>query len=100
MATKKDPRNDRHYRELRDRLKRKSAREGAPCHICKHPIDYLLSYPSPMAFQADHVDAIAAGGHVYGELAPSHASCNGRRQAKPLDATKQTFGKLKTSREW
>lgn len=100
MANKKDPRNDRHYRELRDRLKRKSAREGSPCHICGHPINYLLSYPSPMAFQADHVDAIAAGGHVYGELAPSHATCNARRQAKPLKQEKKKLGPLKTSRKW
>lgn len=100
MAGKKDPRNDRHYRLLRDRLKRRAERDGTPCHICGHPIDYLLSYPHPMAFQADHLDSIAGGGHVYGDLAPSHASCNARRQAKPLDQVQPKFGPLKTSREW
>lgn len=81
MASK---RNDASYIRKRDALKRHARANDAPCHLCSRPIDYEAKYPAPLSFTADHVEAVAAGGHMLGELRPAHARCNSRRGKKDL----------------
>jgi hypothetical protein len=81
-------RNDHSYVKRRDALKRKARAGNWPCHLCrgdKGPILYDEDYRHPLSFTADHIDAVAAGGRMLGQLAPAHRSCNSKRQAKPLD---------------
>ena len=59
MATR---RNDHSYVKRRDALKARSRKNNAPCHLCGKAIAYDADYRSPMAFTADHVTAVAAGG--------------------------------------
>lgn len=78
----------RHHRVVKERiasLKRKWAREGARCHLCQLPIDYTLPQGHQGSVEADHIIAIAAGGHPLGELAPSHRDCNVRRGKKSVE---------------
>ncbi len=64
------------------RRKAKALRaEGNPCWLCSEPIDYRLEHPHPMSFTADHVNALANGGDLLGELAAAHKVCNERRGA-------------------
>ena len=92
-------RNDRAYTAKRDALKRRARREGSGCHLCGKPIDYTLDYRHPMAFTADHIDAVGAGGSMTGPLEPAHRSCNSRRGKKPLVAVKRAQKPI-TSRAW
>lgn len=66
-------------------LKRKWAREGAPCHLCLQPIDYSLPQGHPGAVEADHVVPIAQGGHPLGQCLASHRRCNQSRQHRSID---------------
>lgn len=92
-------RDDRTYRAKRDALRRQAKRNNTPCHLCGKPIDFTLDWKHPMAFTADHLEAIAAGGRMLGDLAPAHRSCNSRRGKKPLGTTKRA-SPPKTSRQW
>lgn len=69
-------------------LKRKWAREGAPCHLCGQPISYDLPQGHPGAVEADHVVPIAAGGHPLGECLAAHRLCNQTRQAMSIEEFK------------
>lgn len=76
----KDKRRDlRSYRTKAARFKERCRRMKAPCYLCHEPIDYDLHPSDRMAFSADHVDPIGAGGHILGTLLPAHRSCNSRR---------------------
>lgn len=92
-------RNDRAYVAKRDALKRRARRDNNGCHLCGRAIDYDLDYRHPMAFTADHIEAVGAGGSMTGPLKPAHRSCNSRRGKKALGAMK-TVAKPLTSRQW
>ncbi len=89
-------RNGRDLREYR-RAAANLKRTATICHLCGREIDTSLPTLHPMAWTADHLIPIAAGGHVLGPLAPAHRSCNSRKgdgrrapQAQPL----------RTSQDW
>lgn len=72
-------RNDRAYIAKRDQLRRVAKRNDLPCWICGQRFDWSLPWKHSMAFTADHVAPIAAGGSMTGELRPAHRGCNSRR---------------------
>lgn len=92
-------RNDRAYVAKRNALRRQVAKNGTPCHLCGQPIDTTLEWRHPMSFTADHIDAIAAGGRMTGDLLPAHRACNSRRGTKPLEGHVPPI-QPKTSRRW
>ena len=92
-------RNDRAYVAKREALKRQARKTGAPCHLCGKPFNFDLEWKHPMAFTADHIDAIANGGSMTGALAPAHRSCNSRRGKRGLGAAPKVTPP-KPSREW
>lgn len=92
-------RNDRAYVAKREALKRQCKKTGALCWLCHKPFDYDLDWKHPMSFTADHVEAIANGGSMTGELRPAHRSCNSRRQATPVETVKRAVP-LRTSKQW
>ena len=83
----------------RDALKRKAKRENLPCHLCGNRFNWTLDYRHKMAFTADHVHAVGAGGSMTGELRPARRSCNSRRGKNALTAVKRA-AKPVTSRAW
>lgn len=66
------------YLRLRKQLKHRTMKTNAVCAHCGQPFDWTLPPQHPMAFTADHVDAIANGGDLLGELQALH---------RPGDAT-------------
>lgn len=76
--------SDRSYRAKAAALRKATSDNGLPCHLCGKPIDMSLPYTHPLAFTADHLDAIANGGNLLGDLAPAHRRCNSRRGRKRL----------------
>ena len=76
--------SDRSYRAKAAALRKATSDNGWPCHLCGKPIDMTLPYTHPLAFTADHLDALANGGNLLGELAPAHRRCNSRRGRKRL----------------
>lgn len=76
---------DKTYRKKQSALKHKAKRLNLPCHLCGKPFDWTITnYHDPGAFSADHVEAIANGGKLLGELAPCHRGCNSSRGRKRL----------------
>jgi hypothetical protein len=92
MAYARSGRNLRSYRRAADRLKRTST----ICWICGVEIDVDLPYTDGDSFTADHVDALALGGDIHGELRPAHRRCNSARGTGERKAVPE----LRTSREW
>lgn len=76
--------SDRIYQRKRQALKK----PGVVCVVCGQPIDITLAWPDPMSFSADHVEAIALGGHNRGQLQPTHLVHNQRKGIKELDAVR------------
>lgn len=72
-------RNLRAYRRKAARLRRASA----VCWLCGEAIDVDLPQTHPRSWTADHVEALAAGGDILGEIRPAHLSCNSSRGAGP-----------------
>lgn len=89
--------DDRTYRKRAAALRRLVRDTGAPCWLCGCDIDLGLPYTHPMAFTADHVEALANGGNLYGELAPAHRSCNSARGKRRVGGQVK---RPKTSRSW
>lgn len=89
--------NDHEYVKRTQALRRAVEAQGLPCHLCDNPIDLTLPSTHPMSFTADHLDAIANGGSLYGSLAPAHRRCNSRRQNRRLP---NQIKKPKTTRAW
>lgn len=93
MASRRD---HRAYREKRDRLKRMSRAKNADCHLCegvKGPIRYDAGPSDPLSFEADHISAVAAGGHMLGPLAPAHKTCNGSRGKRTVEEFREALDK-------
>jgi len=67
------------YRRKAAALRRRGAEEGLPCWLCGEDINYALEWPHPMSFSADHVQALANGGALLGELQPAHLAHNSAR---------------------
>jgi hypothetical protein len=81
-------RNDHSYVKRRTALAKRWKAMAAQCHLCKGergPILYDEDYRHPLSLTADHVEAVAAGGRMLGQLEPAHRSCNSKRQDKPLE---------------
>lgn len=89
--------NDAEYVKRTQTLRRAVETHGLPCHLCGNPIDLTLPSTHPLSFTADHLDAIANGGHLYGQIAPAHRRCNSRRQNRRLPTQ---IKKPKTTRAW
>lgn len=83
----RDGRGKTAYRRKREALKRRVARDNLPCghgsptqEGCGEPFDLTLPAGHPMAFTADHPEALANGGHLVAQiLVPMHNSCNARK---------------------
>lgn len=72
--------SDREYRKRTAALKRKTKRENWPCWLCGREFDWSITdYQAPRAFTADHLEPLARGGRLLGELRPAHRGCNSRR---------------------
>lgn len=70
----------RAYRRQQAALKRRTARLGLVCWLCGSKIDTSLPPTDGQSFTADHIMALANGGHlVKNELRPAHRGCNSRR---------------------
>lgn len=93
----RNPRDDKAYRARSRALKARTAREDLPCWLCGRPIDTDLPWKDPQAFTADHVEALATGGALLGELRPAHRACNSRRGARTPARRVPT---PVTSRDW
>lgn len=89
--------NDREYRKHAAALKQDAINNDKPCHLCGEHFDFTLPYTHPLAFTADHLDAIANGGDLLGNLAPAHRKCNSSRGKKRL---KTQVHPPSTSRRW
>lgn len=89
--------NDHEYGKRTAALRRAVETQGLPCHLCGNPIDLTLPSTHPLSFTADHLNAIANGGNLYGPIAPAHRRCNSRRQNRRLPTQ---IKKPKTTRAW
>ena len=96
MASAQPARQGRDLRAYR-RAAANLKRTATICHLCGQEIDTSLPTMHPMAWTADHVTPLAAGGHVLGELAPAHRSCNSRKGDGRRSVEAQP---LRTSRSW
>ena len=71
------------YRRAGGRPHRRRAaklkRDAHVCWLCGLPIDPDLKSPHPYSFSADHVQPLARGGHMLGELRAAHRVCNSKR---------------------
>ena len=82
-------RNLQAYRRKAQRV----TRNGSVCWLCGEAIDPNLHYLNPLAGVADHVDPIAHGGDILGELRAAHRQCNLERGTKPPPP-------IRNSRDW
>lgn len=89
--------DDRTYRKKTAALKAHVKRTGEPCWLCGQSIDLHLPYTHPMSFTADHVEAVANGGKLLGELRPAHRRCNSSRGKKRVG---ELISRPKTTRDW
>jgi len=65
------------YRTNRSILKREVQQTGRPCEYCLSPIDLSAPMGTPLAFTADHVIPVSAGGSDrLDNLVPAHFKCN------------------------
>lgn len=78
---------DNTYRKKRAALKAKRL----PCALCGRAIDYMAPPNHPDAFDADHVEALHAGGSNRGELQASHVRCNRSRGAREAAAARRAL---------
>lgn len=69
---------DREFRKASAALRSLTKAQGLPCYFCGGPIDTTLPQTEPGSFTAQHVDALAYGGSLLGELKPAHRLCNSR----------------------
>lgn len=97
MTRPKKRYDDRSYRKRTSALRRQVKRTGEPCWLCGQPIDLDLPYTHPMSFTADHLDPLAQGGKLLGELRPAHRRCNSSRGKK---RTHELIPVVKTTRTW
>lgn len=88
---------DHQYRKRQRALRNLVRTKGLPCWLCGRPIDLDLPPRHAMAFTADHVNAIANGGRLLGDLQPAHRACNSRRGRK---RTEDQIPRPKTTRDW
>ena len=85
-TTKRDPRRSNGTR--RNKLRKRVAELGLPCHLCGRPIDYTLTTWTdpkdgrvkrhPMSFELDEIVPVSKGGDPYDfdNVAPAHRICN------------------------
>lgn len=93
-ATRDPRRNLQSYRNARAALKAKTKKHGLTCWLCHEPFDWSLHPSERMAWTADHVTPLAAGGHITGPLKPAHRACNSRRNDGRGEA------RVPTTRRW
>lgn len=85
-------RNQRAYR----RAAKRAIANNPVCWLCGQYINPDLPYTHAMAGTADHVETLATGGDILGELRPAHRSCNSRRG----DGTNQRAQRPPRSSAW
>lgn len=91
----------RAYRKRRAALIAQARKDGQECALClgsKGPLDWDAPAGSPLAPTADHVDPLANGGKLLGELVIAHHSCNASKGKRT--APKIVRRPTKTSRNW
>lgn len=96
---------DRTYRKRAAALKAKAKRNAIPCHLCLKPINWDADWKAADSFTADHIEALAQGGRLLGELRPAHRGCNARRGKRDLteylnQSEQRKPTKPKTTRKW
>ena len=80
---------------IRDRDRAVLRQAGAPCHICGQPIDYTLPHLDPLAFVADHLVPLDAGGaDRLSNKAAAHRRCNRDKSNKPFGSVLRRSGSL------
>lgn len=86
-------RSTRRYRQLKATFRAACTEVGSPCWLCGEPIDYSIRVPPggyhPDAFEPDHAFPVVTHPELAedpGNLRPSHADCNRKRQAKLVTA--------------
>ena len=74
----------------RTALLRRMRAEGAPCWICRMPIDYGIAHGDPLAFECDELKPVSRGGSPFDleNTAPAHACCNNWRGDKSEQLTR------------
>lgn len=97
VVKKLNHRSDHEYAKRREALKWKAKRLGLVCWLCGYGFNFDLDWRDPMAFTADHVEPIATGGSMLGELRPAHRSCNSRRGA---GRAPRVTSRPVTARQW
>ena len=76
------PRND----ALRKRYRVHARRLGLACALCEQPIDYSVSSPDPLSFEADHIVPLSKGGaDKWDALQPTPRQCNRAKWDKTAD---------------
>lgn len=89
--------NGRRAKEALEFVKRKGRSSGAPCCICRQPIDYELPSTDPDGCSVQHVKSRALFPHLTWDpanWAPAHLGCNKAEGKTPTVAIGQT------SRRW
>ena len=96
---KRDPRRSNGTR--RNKLRKRVAELGLPCHLCGRPIDYTLTTWTdpkdgrvkrhPMSFELDEIVPVSKGGDPFDfeNVAPAHRICNQRRGNRPVEAARR-----------
>lgn len=76
-------------------------REGAPCALCGHPIDYTLPPGHPASYELDEILPISRGGSPTDprNLQATHRRCNQRKGNRILRPETGRMG-LPNSRDW
>lgn len=82
------PNKRRSNGSARDKLRRRVADEGMPCHLCGKAIDYSLPAGHPMSYELDEIVPVSKGGDPLdrSNVAPAHRTCNQRRGNRDLGA--------------
>jgi hypothetical protein len=80
-------RNGHRERNVKRDFRARCQAAGAPCWICRQPIDYAAKPQTPNAFEPDHYWPVKTHQHLAydpGNLRPSHSRCNrSRHDAAP-----------------
>jgi hypothetical protein len=69
----------RQFREACRLVRNPDGSYGAPCSICRRPINYALTHPHPAAFSVDHIRPVRSHPELalsLGNFQPAHWRCN------------------------
>ncbi len=86
---------------IRDRHRKRIARDQPPCGICGNDIDYTITdHLNPMAYVVDHIVPIDRGGpDTIDNKQAAHRSCN-RTKSNQLPDDHTSIREFETARSW